>query len=84
MNKNGLMNYKSEGLLSSAKEEKNNSLAYQITRQLVEQCSDETQLRIRNKLHQVADGSNFIEKQLNVIKMESNIEEEWKFVALVM
>ncbi|VDL61889.1 unnamed protein product [Hymenolepis diminuta] len=72
MNKNGLMNYKSEGLLSSAKEEKNNSLAYQITRQLVEQCSDETQLRIRNKLHQVADGSNFIEKQLNVIKMESN------------
>ncbi|KAM3185303.1 hypothetical protein ACTXT7_006658 [Hymenolepis weldensis] len=84
MNKNGLMNYKSEGLLSAAKEEKNNFLACQITRQLVEQCSDETQLRIRNKLHQVADGSKFIEQQLNAIEMESNIEEEWKFVALVM
>nr|CDS25485.1 nicotinic acetylcholine receptor subunit alpha 8 [Hymenolepis microstoma] len=72
--KNGLMNYKSKGFKSRGKETVYNPLACQITRQLVEQCSYETQLRMRNKLYQVAEGSQFIEHQLNIIERESNDE----------
>ncbi|KAH9282909.1 Acetylcholine receptor subunit beta-like 2 [Echinococcus granulosus] len=59
-------------------------LVCQISRQLMECCSDEAQIRLQRKLHQVAEGSRFIEQRLHVNKRENDIKEEWQFVALVM
>uniref|UniRef100_A0A158QII8 Neur_chan_LBD domain-containing protein n=1 Tax=Rodentolepis nana TaxID=102285 RepID=A0A158QII8_RODNA len=73
VDRNGLTKCKSKGFPSRTQETEYNPLACQITRQLIEQCSDETQLRMRYKLHQVAEGSQFIEHQLKSIERECNV-----------
>lgn len=74
MNKNILMNRNKQcKLLSTTKKNEFNPLACQITRQLLEQCSDETQLRLQNKLSQVAEGSRFIEQQLRNTERENDV-----------
>ncbi|VDK40055.1 unnamed protein product [Taenia asiatica] len=54
-------------------ERKPDPLICQISRQLVECCSDEAQTRLQRKLHQVAEGSKFIEQRLRVSRREKDV-----------
>ncbi|KAM7537482.1 hypothetical protein Aperf_G00000073625 [Anoplocephala perfoliata] len=73
-NKNGLADRKKGYKLpSSTKKKEFSPLTCQITRQLIEQCSDNTQIRLLNKLSQAAEGSRFIEQQLRITEEENDI-----------
>lgn len=50
-------------------------LVHLIMRHLVENCNNETQIRLQNKLHEVAEGSNFIERRLNSIEQDKEVSQ---------
>lgn len=52
-------------------------LICQISRQFVECCSDEAQFQLQRKLHQVAEGSRFIEQRLRVNRHENDVSCIW-------